>query len=129
MTIPIALQNPDPEPSPVDAMPLDQAVAVQLHRLEEIHLFGGAVVPAIRPEQAPALMAIFGLGFTAVYVVFVLMFLNAYGLRESLKLNTFETVDTRASILLYGALAATGVIATLIAMLLPAPRAGLAGWT
>lgn len=89
---------------------------------------GRSVVPPIRPSQVPALMTIFGLGFFAVYVLFVLMFQNAYRMRTALKLNAVEAFDTRVAILRNSILAVTAVVATAIALVLPVRIAGHAGW-
>ncbi len=88
----------------------------------------GSLAPPIRPDQAPVLMEIFGIGFTAVYAVFALMFANAYRLRESLDLNQFELIETRTYIVLSCALAATGLVAIAVAMVLPGQRSGYSGW-
>ncbi len=90
---------------------------------------GGMVIPPIRPSQVPALMAIFGLGFFAVYGVFALMFQNAYRMRAALELNEVEIFDTRIAIFRNWILAATAVIASAIALALPSSIAGSAGWT
>lgn len=87
----------------------------------------GSVVPPIRPEQAPVLMEIFSIGFTAVYAVFALMFANAYRLRESLELNQFELIETRTFIVLSWALAVTGLVAIAVAMVLPGQRSSYSG--
>lgn len=54
--------------------------------------------PVIRGDQWPSLMIIYGAGFVAVYLVFTLMYLNAYRQRASLDLNELERFDTRATI-------------------------------
>jgi uncharacterized membrane protein len=54
--------------------------------------------PVIRGDQFPALLIIFGAGFVAVYVVFTLMYLNAYRQRRVLELTRLEEFDTRAQI-------------------------------
>jgi uncharacterized membrane protein len=51
---------------------------------------------AIEGHQWSSLMLIYGAGFVAVYLVFTLMYLNAYRQRESLELNELELFDTRA---------------------------------
>ncbi|MBI1742782.1 DUF1211 domain-containing protein [Candidatus Acetothermia bacterium] len=48
--------------------------------------------------QASSLMIIFGLGYIAVAVVFVSLYLQAYRRRAELKLNELEVFDTRESI-------------------------------
>ncbi|MGD0075806.1 MAG: TMEM175 family protein [Candidatus Binataceae bacterium] len=92
--------------------------------VDQLH---GSVVP-IRPQQAPVLMEIFSIGFTAVYAVFALMFANAYRLRESLELNQFELIEARTFIVLSCALAVTGLVAIAVAMVLPGQRSSYSGW-
>ncbi len=58
----------------------------------------GTSVPAVRREQFPQMMAIFGLGFAAVFAVFTLLYAHAYRKREELGLNELEVHDTRAMV-------------------------------
>jgi uncharacterized membrane protein len=55
----------------------------------------GTFVPAVRREQVPQMMAIFGFGFAAVFAVFTLLYHHAYRRRRQLELNELETFDTR----------------------------------
>jgi uncharacterized membrane protein len=59
------------------------------------HAPDGTFVPAVRREQVPQMMAIFGLGFAAVFAVFALLYRHAYRKRRELELNELETYDTR----------------------------------
>jgi len=58
----------------------------------------GVRVPAVRREQLPLMMSIFGLGFTAVFAVFTLLYHHAHRKRRELGLNELETFDTRTFI-------------------------------
>jgi uncharacterized membrane protein len=58
----------------------------------------GTMLPPVRREQVPQMMAIFGLGFAAVFAVFALLYLHAYRKRRELELNELETFDTRVSV-------------------------------
>jgi uncharacterized membrane protein len=49
-------------------------------------------------DQLHAVLTIYGLGFTAVFVIFALLYANAYRLRDRLELNTLETFDTASDI-------------------------------
>jgi len=49
-------------------------------------------------EQVATLMLIFGLGYIAVFGLFVLLYLHAYRNRERLQLNELEVFDTRGDI-------------------------------
>jgi uncharacterized membrane protein len=64
--------------------------------IEEI--FGFAESEAIEPSQFPLLMVIYGAGFVAVQLVFVLMYLRAYSLRTVLELDARELSVTREEI-------------------------------
>lgn len=60
-------------------------------------LADGSVVPIIRPEHFPYLFAIYGLGLSAVFLVFALLYRHAYRNRDILKLTDIEAYDTRDS--------------------------------
>jgi uncharacterized membrane protein len=49
-------------------------------------------------DQLRVVFTIYGLGFTAVFVIFALLYANAYRLRGRLELNTLETFDTVSDI-------------------------------
>jgi len=52
----------------------------------------------IEGNQIGTLMLIFGIGYLAVFSVFVLLYWHAYRKREALELNVLERFDTRNSI-------------------------------
>jgi uncharacterized membrane protein len=65
----------------------------------EIRLSNGNIEAMIETdEQMRSLMIIFGLGYLAVFLVFVLLHLHAYRKREELELNSLERFDTISSI-------------------------------
>lgn len=49
-------------------------------------------------DQLRAVFTIYGLGFTAVFVIFALLYVNAYRRRAILELNSLETFDTVSDI-------------------------------
>jgi uncharacterized membrane protein len=61
-------------------------------------LFGFAENETIEPSQFPLLMVIYGAGFVAVQLVFMLMYLRAYSLRAILELDARELSMTREEI-------------------------------
>jgi uncharacterized membrane protein len=63
-----------------------------------VRLPGGEVVEAIETEQVPLLMVIYGAGFIALQIVFFLLYLRAYTLREVLGLDAREASITREEI-------------------------------
>ena len=80
-------------------------------------------------EQVGSLMIIFGIGYIAVFGVFVLLYWHAYRRRSQLELNELEEFDTRTDIresLLNVAIAGVSVT---IALLGRAKFAGLSGMT
>jgi uncharacterized membrane protein len=82
----------------------------------------------IQPSQVPALMVIYSLGFSAVSVVFALLYRYAYGLRKELGLNEYESLRTRHALYNQLAMGALGLIAILTAVLLPVRLSGLSGY-
>lgn len=91
----------------------------------------GTVVPAVRREQVPLMMSLFGLGFAAVFSIFALLYHHAYRRRRALQLNELETFDTRSMIQDNALNAAVGLLSVVIA-LAGGPRytlfAGMAYW-
>lgn len=63
-----------------------------------VHLANGSIEKAIRPEQTGSLMLIYGLGYVAVFCIFVLLHLHAYRRRKELELSPVETFDTQTAI-------------------------------
>ena len=65
----------------------------------EIRLPNGNVESMLESEsQMGTLMLIFGIGYLAIFVVFVLLHIHAYRKRRQLELNTLECFDTISSI-------------------------------
>jgi uncharacterized membrane protein len=57
---------------------------------------GGQVVPVVRAAQMPTLLAVYGAGFAAVFIIFALLYWHAYRKRAALDLSELETHDTRS---------------------------------
>ena len=79
-------------------------------------LFGFAENETIEPSQFPLLMVIYGAGFVAVQLVFVLMYLRAYSLRDTLGLGAHELSITREEIQGYLLNVAVGLASIAIAV-------------
>lgn len=92
----------------------------------EVTLPDGAVVPMIREGQLQQLYVIFGAGWSAVWLVFVLLYCHALQMSKDLNLNPLEAFETRASIT--ENLAATGVGLVSIALALVSATSNAAGW-
>lgn len=90
-----------------------------------VTLPGGAVVPMIRPEQLPQLFIIYGIGWTAVWLVFVLLYRHALRKREELDLNPVEVFDTQASMTENLVAAGVGLLSIVLVLV---GASGIAGW-
>lgn len=94
----------------------------------EVHLPNGNIVHMIENnEQMASLMVIFGLGYLAVFGVFVLLYWHAYRRRDALDLNELERFDTRESILEASLNCGIAVVSLLIVIIGGSRRAGLSG--
>ena len=91
-------------------------------------LFGRASVD-IEPWQTGWLFVIYGAGFAAIFICYALLYLHAHRLRDELELDDLERAVTRAEIARNLLLAALGCLSALIAVLVPDPIVGLAGYS
>lgn len=73
---------------------VDQVMNIQ----PVVHRPDGRVERVLEPQDGPGMMIVFGAGFVAVSVMFVLMYWHAWRLRDRLELNDLERHDTRESI-------------------------------
>lgn len=87
-------------------------------------LADGRTVLAIQQADWPALFAVYGLGFAAIFAVFAALFHHAYSKRDSLKLNPLEVHDTRESVRLFLLNAVLGAVVGLNGLALGAIRGG-----
>jgi hypothetical protein len=95
---------------------------------DEVRLQSGAVVEAIRDEQWPLLMVIYGAGFVAVQVVFILLYLRVYARRGDLELDAYELSVTREETQSFFINAGVGVASILVAVVGGYEAVALAGW-
>ncbi|MDQ6809688.1 MAG: hypothetical protein M3Z64_09755 [Verrucomicrobiota bacterium] len=83
-------------------------------------LFGGPTASvAMKRTEYSTLLVIYGLGFAAVYLALMLLYLHAYRLREALELTRLERFDTRYQIFRLLTLIATGLLAASLACVPP----------
>jgi hypothetical protein len=61
----------------------------------------GRLVPVIDGSQIPGLMTIYGLGFSAVFLVFLFLHLHAYRCRASIGLSAYEAYRCVTRVLVY----------------------------
>jgi uncharacterized membrane protein len=89
-------------------------------------------VQVLALSQWPMLMTVFGLGYLAVFLLFALMHVNAYRLRDALELSAMERYDTldnvRESLLNVG-IAVVSVLLALLGGEFGPLWAGLTYWT
>jgi uncharacterized membrane protein len=57
-----------------------------------------SATPTIEPSQTASLVIVYGLGYLAVFIAFLLMYLYAYARRRELRLTRLELFDTRYEI-------------------------------
>jgi hypothetical protein len=93
-------------------------------RLATVHSAETALVQS----QVPALMAMYGLGFAAVYLVFVALYVYALRKRNELELDEIETFKTRRSAIDHGMMMGIGLLSTVSALALPSNLSGLSGY-
>jgi uncharacterized membrane protein len=82
----------------------------------DVRLPNGDVVEAIEPGQFPLLMVIYGAGFIAIQVVFVLLYLRAYASRDTLELDASEILITRQEIQGFLLMTAVGLVSVAVAV-------------
>ncbi len=99
--------------------------------LEEARVLlpNGQTVPLITRAQVPQLMLIYGLGFASVFLVFALLYWNAYRQRKLLDLNEVETFQTQQSIIANLLLVGIGLLSVTIAVIGGPNYTGLSGFT
>ena len=91
-------------------------------------LFGFSENEMIEASQVPLLMVVYGAGFIAIQLVFVLMYLRAYSLRDALGLGTHELSVTREEIQGYSLNVAVGLASVAIAVFGGVGVIAWAGW-
>ena len=77
---------------------------------------------SIRQDQVSQLMAIYGLGYIAIYLIFFLLYSHALRKRKELELTPLEVFDTRTKIYAQLILIGVGVGSVLLALILPSDR-------
>lgn len=83
--------------------------------------------PVLQLDEARTLFAIFGVGYAAVSFVLWMLYAHAFSHRDALELNALERLRTRHALIDYAAQTAIGLIAVLLAYLLPESWFSLAG--
>jgi hypothetical protein len=86
------------------------------------------VVETLRAGQWPLLLALFGVGFVVVQLVFFLLYWRAYTVRDMLKLDASEASITRQELQGYPLLAGVGLTSIAVALLGGEEASSWAGW-
>ena len=77
---------------------------------------GDQLVPVVRAAQMPSLLAVYGAGFAAVFVIFTLLYWHAYRRRAALDLDELETHDTRSYMQENALMAGVGLLSVGLAL-------------
>ncbi len=85
-------------------------------RYQEVDAAGNAI-RAMRSTDWRPLMMIYSAGFMALYIIFALMYLHAYKLRDALELNAMEAYETRGVVTENLVMIGIGGVALLLAWL------------
>lgn len=86
---------------------------------------GNAAAAQMTWQQSLVIMRIYAIGFTAVFVLFGLMYLRAYRVRDALALNAVEALQTRMDVQQNVIMAAIGALAFALSFKNPA----WSGWS
>jgi hypothetical protein len=99
--------------------PLKFFVGALINRLmwgtRTVRLPNGAVERVLKPEHMPWMLSIYGGGFAAVSLIFLLLYAHAYRKREELDLNELELSDTRRTLEAHGHNIVTGLLVVMLA--------------
>lgn len=83
---------------------------------------------SIKPEDMPVLMAVYGMGYTAIYVIFFLLYGHALQKKGELQLSPTEFFDTRTMLYVQLTMVGIGLTVVALALLLPVAYTGAAGF-
>ncbi len=82
----------------------------------------------ISMQDVPQLMLVYSLGFMSIFLVFALLYHNAYRKRAVLKLNEIEVLATRASLNSHIIYVAVALLSVALALTKSGPLVAAAGW-
>jgi cytochrome c biogenesis protein CcdA len=82
----------------------------------------------ISDADVPSLLVIYSLGYTAVFVLFSLLYFYAYKKRSQLQLNEYETMLTRQTAINHLVIGSVGLLVVGAALLLPLKYSGFSGF-
>ncbi len=96
-------------------------------------LFSGQVsgnehaVLTITSTQVPKLMAIYGIGYMSIYLLFSFMYMHALNKSKELELTTGEIFDTKTKLYKNFILITIGIFAVAVSLLIAPEKAGIGG--
>lgn len=93
----------------------------------EVRLANGNVEAMVEQGDLPLLMIIFGIGYVAIFAVFILLYWRAFRKRTELELNELEIFDTRNSIQEAALNCSVGLLSIAVAILGGVRYGALAG--
>src|SRR5262249_41616894 len=82
----------------------------------------------ILDSQVPDLFVVYSIGYTAVFLIFVLLYQYAYRKRVALQLNEYETLRTRRAVINHLGFAFVGGLGVAPAVPLPPHLAAASGY-
>lgn len=95
---------------------------------DSTYTVSGQVHEMMRAAQTPALMTIYGAGFSTLYLLFLLMYLNAKRHAKTLQLTATELFVTNTQIYINIICGCIGITSIALAWLLPLHIAGNSGF-
>jgi uncharacterized membrane protein len=90
---------------------------------------GTTMIRMVEDTQTSKLMIIFGIGYVAVFAIFVLLYWHAYCKRAELELNELERFDTRNEMQESSLNVIIGLISISVAAIGGARYSAVSGWT
>jgi len=76
----------------------------------------GRAAYKIDPDDFVPMMRLYNSGFTGIFLLFTLMYYNAYKQREELALTPVEVFETRTNVLFYLYMTSVGMVTVLLAL-------------
>lgn len=99
--------------------PLKFFIGALINRLmwgtRTVRLPNGAVEKVLQPEHMPWMLSIYGAGFAAVSLIFLLLYAHAWRKREELDLNELELSDTLRTLEALGHNVVIGLMSVMLA--------------
>ncbi|MEO8886008.1 MAG: TMEM175 family protein [Mucilaginibacter sp.] len=92
------------------------------------YMLHGHEMHMILPNQKPSLMVIYGIGFTAIYMLFYLMYRRAQKMADDLKLTPEELFESKTFANINILCAGIGILSITTALLLPLNVVGASGY-